>query len=905
MAPAPRSSRPFLLVLSLLPGAADAARAQAAPPGDPGIVRAVRASSAINVDGRLDEAAWAAAPTHSGFVQRDPDEGQPSSQLTEVSVLYDSEALYIGGRLFDADPRQIRARLARRDEPIWNADVLEVYIDSQNDGLSAYVFRITPAGAMRDATMDANLGQDNSWDAVWEGAAVMDSLGWSTELRIPFGQLRYTTGAADSVWGIQFSRVIGWRAETSFLPARPKMTAQSPADWARLVGLSELPRRRQVELVPYVATRAERLGREPGNPFRDGGETRLTTGADLRYGLTNNLTLSATVNPDFGQVEVDLARINLTHNELFFAERRPFFVERAETFRFGQARVASASPLQFHSLGNVSSASGVLNPFSFDAFHSRRIGRAPQRNVAGEYLFVDSPEEATIAGALKLTGRTSRGLSIGVLDAVTMREDADVVFSDGERGTAVVEPMTNYLVARARQELRGGNTVAGALLTAVNRDLADPATASELRRDSYFTGLDFQQSWRQREWSFDAAAGGSLVAGTPESIAATQTSPVRFLQRPDRETHRFDPTLRRLRGTTWHAGLAKNSGRHWLGNLFYREVSPGLEVNDVGFQTIAGFRAATWSIAYKEDAPGKFLRNYMIRPHGLLARNWDGFTGRNALSVSAEWTFNNFWQVLLRPEWNRNALDPYLSRGGPVMRRADYDRLELALISDRRKAWSTDVGYVRETDDVGSWFHSFNSSFDWRPFSQLRLNASPGYVNRLARAQYVTQFSDESADATFGRRYVFGALRYQELSLTSRVDWTFSPVLSLQLFAQPLIAAGEFLDIKSLTAPRTLDFEVLSEEAGTLARDEQGLVLYPSGVAFRIRDPNFKTRTLVGNAVVRWEYRPGSALFFVWQQRRDGFGDDFGLAGARDLRDVFGDQPQNIFVVKGTYWMRW
>ena len=897
--------RLFIAVsLASVPAAATA-QTSAASQGDPGIVRAVLATSPIDIDGRLDETAWAAAPVHSGFVQRDPDEGQPSSELTEVRVLYDGDALYVGGRLYDRDPGRIRARLARRDEPIWNADVLEVYIDSQNDGLSAYVFRITPAGAMRDATMDANLGQDNSWDAVWEGAAVMDSLGWTTELRIPFGQLRYTTGPADTVWGIQFSRVIGWRAETSFLPARPKMSAQSPADWARLVGLSELPRRRQVELVPYVATRAQYLGSEPGNPFRNGGETRLTAGADLRYGVTNNLTLSATVNPDFGQVEVDLARINLTHNELFFPERRPFFVERAETFRFGQARFASASPLQFHSLGNVSSASTLLNPFSFDAFHSRRIGRAPQRNVSGEYLYVDTPEEATIAGAVKLTGRTARGLSVGVLDAVTMREEADVVLGDGQRSRAIVEPMTNYLVARARQEMRGGNTVAGGLLTAVNRDLDDPATAAVLRRDSYFAGLDFQQSWRQREWSFDAAAGASLVAGTPDAIAATQRSSVRYLQRPDRRTDRFDPTLRRLDGTTWHAGLAKNSGRHWLGNVFYREVSPGLEVNDVGFQTIAGFRVVSWSVAYKEDAPGRFVRNYMVRPHGMIAHNWDGFLGRNLAGLSAEWTFNNFWQVLIRPEWNRGGLDPFLARGGPAMRRPDLDRLDLAVVSDRRQAWSTDVGYVRETDETGSWLHSFSSSFDWRPFSQLRLNASPGYINRLATAQYVTQFSDPSAEATFGRRYVFGALRYQELSLTSRVDWTFSPVLSLQFFAQPLIAAGEYRDLKSLIAPRTFDFEVLSEESGTLARDEQDLVLYPSGAAFRIRDPDFKTRTLLGNAVVRWEYRPGSALFFVWQQRREGFGEDFGLAGMRDLRDVFGDQPQNIFVVKGTYWMRW
>jgi hypothetical protein len=868
-------------------------------------VRAVRATSVIRVDGRLDEPAWADAPAHDGFIQRDPDEGQPASDRTVVMVMYDDEALYIGGRMYSADPRNVRARLARRDEPIWNADVLEFYIDSQNDRLGGFVFRITPAGAVRDATMDANMGQDNSWDAVWEGASVIDSLGWSTEIRIPFGQLRYSTGPADTVWGIQFLRVIGWRGEFAYFPERPKAVAMSPAYWARLTGLSDLPRRRQLEIIPYVAGKSEHLRQEPGNPFRSGSEQRIAAGADLRYGVTNNLTLSATVNPDFGQVEVDLARINLTQNELFFSERRPFFVERAETFRFAQVRVASASPLQFNSLSNLQSISSLLNSYSFDPFHSRRIGRVPQRDVRGAYPFVDMPEEVTIAGAAKLTGRTARGLAIGVLDAVTARETADVLTTDNDRGTVVVEPPTNYLVTRARQELAQGNTVFGGLFTAVNRSMHDSALIAALRRDSYFGGLDLQQSWKQREWSFDAAVAGSLVAGSAEAIAATQRSSVRYLQRPDRKTSRLDPTLTRLTGRTAHAGLAKNTGQHLLGSVFYREVSPGLEVNDVGFQTIAGFRSVTASVAYKEDAPSRFLRNYMIRPYGLGAWNWDGFRGLTTTGVSGEMTFNNFWQLLVRPEFTNGGLDPFLARGGPVMRRADINRLELALLSDRRTTWTMDAGYMRETNDLGSWLHSFNTTFDWRPISQLRLAASPSYVERLNLLQYVTQFDDASATETFARRYVFGDLRYRELSLTGRVDWAFSPLLSLQVFAQPLVAAGRYFELKSLAAPRTTDFEVLSEGSGTLARDGGDVILYPSGVAHRMRDPNFKTRTLVGNAVLRWEYRPGSTLFFVWQQRRNGVGDDYDLAFGRDVGDVFRDRPDNIFVIKGTYWLRW
>lgn len=892
-----------LALLCVVPAASDLSAQSRTP--DETVVRAVRAATPIRVDGQLDEGAWAQAPEHDQFVQRDPDEGEPASDRTVVQVVYDDDALYIGGRMYSVDPRHVRARLARRDEPIWNADVLEFYIDSQNDGLSGFVFRITPAGAIRDATMDANMGQDNSWDAVWEGAAVIDSLGWSTEIRIPFGQLRYSTGAADTVWGIQFLRVIGWRGEFAYFPARPKNVAMSPAYWARLVGLQDLPRRRQLEIIPYVAARSEHLQVESGNPFRSGSERRMDAGADLRYGVTNNLTLSATANPDFGQVEVDLARINLTHNELFFSERRPFFVERAETFRWGQSRVASASPLQFNSLSNLQSMSSLLNVYSFDPFHSRRIGRVPQRDVRQLYPFVDSPEEVTIAGAAKLTGRTARGLAVGVLDAVTARETARVLTTGGGRETIVVEPPTNYLVSRLRQERGGGNTVFGGLLTAVNRSMHDAALMGSLRRDAYFAGLDLQQSWKQREWSFDGAVGGSLVAGTREAIAATQLSPVRYLQRPDRTTSRFDPERTRLTGSTAHGGLSKNTGQHWLGSIFYREVSPGLEVNDVGFQTLAGFRALTASVAYKEDMPTRFLRNYLVRPYALSAWNWDGFRGLTTGGVSLEATFNNFWQLMVRPERTDGGLDPFLARGGPAMRRADIDRLELAVLSDRRTTWTIDLGYLLETNDVGSWQHSFSTTFDWRPISQLRLNAAPGYIQRLNTQQYVTQFDDSDATATFGRRYVFGGLRYRELSLTGRVDWAFSPMLSLQLFAQPLVAAGRYVDLKALEQPRTTDFEVLNEQTGNLARDGGEVILYPGGAAFRMPDPNFKTRTLVGNAVVRWEYRPGSALFFVWQQRRNGIGDNYDLRTGRDLGDVFSDHPENVFVVKGTYWLRW
>ncbi len=852
------------------------------------VALATRLDGDIRIDGKLDDSAWASAPAYQEFMQLDPDEGQAGSEKTELRVMYDGAALYLGLRMYDSEPAGIRSRLARRDEPIFGADLVEVYLDTYLDRLTGFVFRITPAGAIRDAAWLApgsgGYGQDGSWDAVWESGATIDSAGWSAEMRIPFSQLRYNTGAADTTWGIQVRRDIARKGETMLFAFTPKRLPGGAQAWGNLTGLRGLPKTRSLELMPYMTARAEYLDVAQGNPFRGGSEYRTKVGGDLKYSLTSSMRLSATVNPDFGQVEVDPARVNLSASELFFPERRPFFIEGADIFHYGRIR--------------------SFNAFTFPTFfHSRRIGRAPQRAVSGQ-RFVDSPDEATIAGAAKITGKTSRGLSLGVLDAVTLRETARIASGTDQRSNEPVEPMTNYFAGRVQQDYNQGNGTIGALVTAVNRDLTDAPLAALLRRDAYFAGLDFTRSWKQREWTLDGSVSRSAVYGTPDALALTQRSSVHYFQRPDLESDRFDPNRRSLQGDAWQLSAAKNSGKHWVGSATYQSVSPGFEINDVGFNALSAYRALSAVFVYKDDQPGKVFRNYFVGHFSGYNSNSDGDKTGQYFGFGTEGRLNNFWSIKSRAVGIAQKYDDRLTRGGPIMVQPAARSIEFQVRSDERRTYLFNVAYDYYADRASSRKDEFSLEFAIRPSSALRLSFSPRYQNARLATQYVSQESDPSATETYGRRYVFGSLEYNELSLVTRVDWTFTPGLSLQLFAQPLVATGAYSDFRSLRRPRTREFDRFSEADGSLTRADGSYTARPSpGSSISFQDPDFHARSLLGNAVVRWEYRPGSALFLVWQQRRSGDGPLGDFEAGRDVSGLFRTSPENVFAIKATYWI--
>ena len=852
-------------------------------------VAAARRAGSVTIDGRLDDAAWQAATPATGFRQLDPQEGAQASERTEARILIDEDALYVGMRMFDSDPAAIQTQLARRDEGI-EGDLVEVYLDSYHDHLNAFLFRLSPAGARRDATVTLGGNQDGSWDAVWEGKATVDAEGWSAEFRIPLSQLRFDPGVAEHTWGIQLARKIARKAEVAMFAFTPKNEQQGVHRYGHLTGLGRLASPRRLELTPYVLAKNANPTVARGDPFRTQNAFVPGAGLDVKYGITSNITLDATFNPDFGQVEVDPAVVNLSEFETFFPERRPFFVEGAGIFEFGSMRT------------NNSTA-------GYTFLHTRRIGRSPARDIGGPSIaFVDAPLETTIAGAAKLTGRTTNGWSFGVLDAVTMKEEARFQDADGREGIEVVEPMANYFTGRLKRDFRGGHTTVGAIISTVHRDLGDPELVPLFRGAAYSGGVDWQHAWADRRWAFDGAFVASHVIGSAASIDALQLSPARYLQRPDRESYFRDPTRTALGGRMFEATIAKIAGRHWRGSLTAHDYTPTLELNESGFLGEGDIRGFAPLIQYSENQPGRLFRNWQQYLFWNPTWNYDGDMTFNGVGYIASSELRNFVNLFFRLDWRPPVYTTSLTRGGPTAGVPEEFGWQAEVSSDRRKRYTFGAFTNRYWNEAGGWRQQVSPWATIRPATSVRLSLSPSYNRSHQMAQYVTRAVDPLASDTYGTRYVFATLDQHQVSMVTRLDWTFTPALSLQLFAQPLLAAGDYYDFKEFARPRTFDYAVYGRDLGTIARSDAGVyTVDPDGAgaapAFSFADRDFNQRSLRGNAVLRWEYRPGSALFLVWQQSRfDRIG-----SGEFDFRDDAGElvatRPENVFVVKGTWWV--
>jgi hypothetical protein len=854
-------------------------------------IRAARLHGSIVIDGKLDESSWVTAEPATRFVQTDPAEGRPATERTEVRVLIGEDALYVGARLYDRDPAGIRRALARRDDAV-ESDEFDVYLDSFHDHLSGVRFRVTPGGAMLDGILGSSAQsseEDDSWDPVWESATQVDSLGWTVELRIPLSQLRYNS-TADGTWGIQLYRKILRKGEEDWFPFVPKSEVAGVSRYAHLVGLGPLQAQRRLELAPYLLARGSYEATAAGDPFQSGSEYHGSAGLDLKYGLTSDLTLNATVNPDFGQVEVDPAVVNLSVFETFFPEKRPFFVEGADVFRFGGIRANN-------SFGSP------------EFFFSRRIGREPQRDLSGDGVnYLDVPTETSIRAAAKLSGRTRSGWSIGVLDAVTSGEEARYVDALGNHVMAPVEPLTNYLVGRVRKDLRGGNSTVGVIATAVNRDQESPELRSLLRSSAYAVGLDFTNSWADRIWSLDGSVGFSTVRGTPEAIARTQRSSARYYQRPDATSFQYDPTRTSLGGYAYQLALRKNSGRHWQGGLVYQETSPGIETNDLGFQSEASQRGISTALEYYQREPGRVFRNYGIFPFTNHQWNFDGDLVYGSFGLIFSGQFYNFWDFQLRGDYTPPVYDDRLTRGGPLARQPRFSDVRLTLNSDTRKTTRLTGNLTQSWTAAGEHKTAADLTLSVRPLPALRVSLGPALILNKTLSQYVTTVADPVATSTFGSRYVFATLEQRELSMITRVDWTFTPTLSLQLFLQPLISAGDFTELKEFVRPRTYEFAVYGRDKGTTTTTPAGTEIGPGdgGATFTIPQQNFTVRSLRANAVLRWEWRPGSTFFFVWQQNREN-DEAFGnLRLGRDVDALFtGGESRNVVAVKASYWLSW
>ncbi|MGH7569294.1 MAG: DUF5916 domain-containing protein [Gemmatimonadales bacterium] len=875
---------PLLLVLAAVQPRAVADSPSTAKPE----VRAIRLPQPIAIDGQLSEAAWRAAQRIVGFTQRDPTEGAVATESTEVFIAYDDAAVYVAARLYDSAPDSIVARLGRRDVHT-SSDMFTVYLDSYHDRRSGFYFALDAAGTLHDGILYNDDWDDNSWDGVWEGRVRTDEAGWTVEMRIPYSQLRFLK-ADTYTWGVNFKRTIARKNEIDYLVLRPKNASGFVSRFADLVGIANITPPRRLEVMPYVTTRAAFTRQAAGNPFNDGSSYTPSAGADVRFGIGSNLTVNATVNPDFGQVEVDPAVVNLSDVETFFGERRPFFIEGASIFNFGY--------------GGASNYWGFNWPGP-DLLHTRRMGRSPQGSTP-DADYTDRSDGANILGALKLTGKVAGRWNLGTLAAVTAREYARLDTA-GFQFRKEIEPLTYYGVFRAQREFPDGRQGLGTMLTAAVRDFADPTLRGEISRDAFVGGLD---GWtfldKDKEWVVTGWVAGSRVSGTPARITALQRNPVHYFQRPDAEQTQVDSTATALAGWAARVHLNKQKG-DWFSNSGLGFISPGFESNDLGFMGRTGVvnMHAGGGRAWRK--PGKLFRQAEVGGALFQSYNWDGdVTWRGAFNFG--WLqFLNYWSINWDVAYNPETVSDRRTRGGPLTRNLPGTQLGFNVNSDSRKSvtFSMYAGLYHQRRDYSDRWAGAN--IQYRPMPNVSLSVGPNFSWGKSPAQYIGTYDDTLglATATYGRRYVFADLDQTEVSARIRLNYTFSPTLSLQVYAQPLVSAGSYDRFKELARPRTFDFNVYGEGSSTF--DDSTYVADPDGPGgpadpIQLYRPDFNFKSLRGNAVLRWEYLPGSTLFLVWTQSRSHFDDSGEFAFGRSMGRLWDAGADNIFMVKATYW---
>ncbi len=849
-------------------------------------VRAVRLGEPLSLDGRLDDPAWAQAQPSTRFTQRQPREGDPATERTEVRLLYDDDALYVGARLYDAAPDSVVALLARRDRVV-SADRFTVYIDAYHDRRSGFYFGVNAAGTLYDGTLYNDDWNSDTWDGVWDARVVRDSLGWTAEMRIPYSQLRFERRDVH-VWGINYKREIARRNEQSYLVMRPSNASGFVSRFADLVGIERVSPPARLEVLPYVTGRAEYLDHDAGDPFNDGSRLGSDVGADFKLGIGSNLTVDATVNPDFGQVEVDPAIVNLSDVETFFEERRPFFIEGGTIFtNFG--------------FGGANDFWG-FNWGGGDFLYSRRIGRAPQGTVP-EADYSTAPPGANILGAAKLTGKTG-SWNLGALNAVTSREHARLDVG-GVRSQAEVEPLAWYGVSRVQKEFGRGRHGLGFIGTGAVRAFDDPRLRSDLNANAFALGVDGWITFDQAGvWVLSAWAGASRVAGAADRIANVQRSSVHYFQRPDVSHVSFDSTATSLGGWAGRLLVNKQKG-DWMVNASLGGFSPGFEMNDVGFQIWADHINSHVMVGRRWSRPSKLFQSAWANV--ATYRNWTfgGHMTEAGYFARAYLQLRNFYEWTGTVEYNPESLNARRTRGGPLSLNPHGVYWRSELTSDVRKTWSfgltlqgTDYALDRQSSIL------VEPSLEWRPTSKLTVRVAPSYEELRTVAQYVGSFDDPAATATFGRRYLFAGLDQTALSASLRLNWIFTPRLSLELYAQPLLSSGAYSDYKELARPRSYQFG-LTGPATAVGDDRLAVAPATPGVAaLEFDDPNFSLASLRGNAIFRWEYLPGSTLFLVWTQSRS----DTVLEGQFRLGDgidrIFSSAADNVFLVKLSYWWR-
>jgi hypothetical protein len=855
---------------------------------------AIRTDERIVIDGILEENTWQ-RPGFNNLIQQDPNQGVKPSQPSELWVAYDDEAIYFAARFYDSSPDSIMARLVRRDF-IWGdpSDGCVLYLDSYRDKRSGYFFYVSAAGTLADGLIENDVKQPNdlSWDAVWEGVPNIDEEGWTVEMKIPFSQLRFNKGDSQ-VWGINVERFISRRVETDMIVYTPRNESGFTSRFPDLVGIEGFTPPSNLELLPYVTGKAEYISSDTNNPFYSGGNYIPGLGLDLRTGLGNSLTLNGTINPDFGQVEVDPAIVNLTDVEYTFQEKRPFFTEGASIYRFGRGGTNNNMSLNW------------TNP---SIFYSRRIGRNPQGGLPA-YDYADIPNGTHILGAGKISGQMIDDWKVGTISALTQKEFAEIDV-DGNRSKVEVEPLTYYGVFRAQKDFNDGEQGFGLLSTFTNRFFDDPTLKNYLNNNALVFGAD---GWtlldNERTYVLTGWTALSYVSGSKSRMISLQKSSGHYFQRPDASHIYVDSLATSLTGYGGRLMLNKNRGQFTF-NTAVGFMTPKFEVNDLGYGAYSDIINAHFATFYRWNNPTEVYQNAGI--YATTFANFD-FGGNNTdqgYTLGGYMMLHNLYGGEAYFSYQPETYSARRTRGGPLMLNLASQAIDLNLYTDMREWWVVNIaGNFEFGEDIN--YLSLSTNLEFKATTNLTLSFGPEFSQNSTQAQWIANITDPAAQETYGKRYVFAQLEQTTFAADFRADWIISPTLSLQAYLQPFIASGKYSDFKALAKPKSFDFIKFGEGGSIIDKtvDRDGDVISytidadgdgPSET-FTIGNPNFNYISLRGNAVLRWEYMPGATLFLVWTQSREDVQPDGNFYFGKSLNNLLSVKPDNIFMLKISY----
>ena len=831
---------------------------------------------APNIDGDLDDKSWEIAEWSGDFIEWEPDENTPPSQQTKFKIVYDKKYLYVAFRCYDTEPNKIEKRLSRRDDFV--GDGVAILIDSYHDKRNAFVFIVTAAGVKVDEFATENGDNfDDSWNPIWYTATKLDDEGWTAEMKIPFSQLKFGK-SKEQIWGLECSRMVFREDEWSVWQRLPQDAPGMVSEFGELRGLMDIQPQKQLEIQPFVVNQLDTYPQEAGNPFRDGSDFILNGGLDAKIGITNDLTLDLTVNPDFGQVEADPGAIALDGFQIFFEERRPFFVENKNIFDY-----------EFADRND-------------NLFYSRRIGRSPQggANLAnGE--FSDQPNNTTILGAAKFSGKTKTGWSLGLLESVTGKMFAEVD-ANGERREELVEPLTNYLVGRAQKDFNNRNSYVGGIFTATNRKLE--SNLDFLRKAAYTGGFDFKHNWKDRNYYLEGNVVTSHVTGSKEAITNTQNSITHLFQRVDASHVAVDPDRTSMTGTGGKLEMGKAGGGNWRyeGGVIWR--SPELELNDVGFLRQADLIKQYLEVRRLFLKPTNFYRRMQLELEQYTTYDFEGNYNRIQYQFEGFINYKNNWWTEAGAAHKPRIFSNTVLRGGPRWRWSNENFGYLFFGSDQRKKFNFTMGYVNSQAAENNFsLERYVMRFRYQPFDAFSLSAEIEYEENPNKTQYVDELSFNGTP-----RYITANIDQRTFATSLRFNYSLNPNLSIQFYGQPFISRGTYTDFNYVNNPiaEKSDDRITLYNANQISRTNNTGSYFidenlDGNTDYTIEDPDFSFVQFRSNLVVRWEYIPGSEIFLVWSQGVTGFGDPMDSLGSNLDAQILNQKMDNTFLIKATY----